>query len=121
MPDVSKYLRDPDAMQADPEGHLLDLEPWSPAHAAELASGEGLDLGDEHLQVLAFLREQFAEAGPAKHARDLSEMLNEAFADQGGSKYLYRLFPKGPVAQGSRLAGLPAPDGAKDGSFGISF
>jgi len=44
--------------------------------------------------------------------------LEERFAAEGGRKYLLELFPKGPVAQGCELAGLPVPAYASDGSFG---
>jgi len=50
--------------------------------------------------------------------RELKDALEEAFHREGGLRYLHRLFPGGPVAQGCRLAGLVAPPGAVDKSFG---
>ena len=47
-------------------------------------------------------------------------MLDEHYAEQGGRKYLRRLFPQGPVAQGMRIAGLPVPPHTEDEGFGIS-
>ena len=46
------------------------------------------------------------------------EMLNEVFAGHGGRKYLWRLFPGGPVTQGLRIAGLPLPPHSGDKGFG---
>ena len=50
--------------------------------------------------------------------RVLHDALDEKFHVKGGMKVLYEMFPGGPVAQGCRLAGLEAPAGAVDKSFG---
>ena len=47
-----------------------------------------------------------------------AHILEEEFAEQGGRKYLYRLFPGGPVSQGSRIARLPLPAYSSDRSCG---
>jgi tRNA 2-thiouridine synthesizing protein E len=52
------------------------------------------------------------------NARELHDALEEKFHVKGGMRYLYVLFPGGPIAQGCRLAGLPTPTGAVDLSFG---
>jgi tRNA 2-thiouridine synthesizing protein E len=44
--------------------------------------------------------------------------MEEAYADQWERNFLFSLFPRGPVTQGCRLAGLPAPSGNVDPSFG---
>jgi tRNA 2-thiouridine synthesizing protein E len=44
--------------------------------------------------------------------------LEERFGERGGRKYLLELFPKGAVAQGCEIAGLPVPAYAKSESFG---
>jgi tRNA 2-thiouridine synthesizing protein E len=50
--------------------------------------------------------------------RELHDALDERFHASGGMKYLYRLFPRGPVAQGCRIAGLHSPANVVDRSFG---
>ena len=52
------------------------------------------------------------------NVRELHDALDESFHARGGLRYLYTLFPGGPVAQGCRFAGLKAPSGAADKSFG---
>ena len=94
---------------------------WSRETALEMAQAEGLALGEDHWAVIDLLRKTYVERGRMQHARFLAGLLNDAFADKGGSKYLYQLFPGGPVAQGSRLAGVPAPHDTQDLSFGSSF
>lgn len=50
--------------------------------------------------------------------RALHDALEEKFHHKGGLKFLYTLFPRGPVAQGCRLAGLTPPPGSFDPSYG---
>jgi len=94
-------------------------EGWSRAVALEAARAESLDLGADHWEALSALQEYFARhASTAINLRELHDALDEKFHRQGGLKHLYRLFPGGPVAQGSRIAGLKPPAGAADKGFG---
>ena len=88
------------------------------AHVREMAVKEGIELSDEHLGVVEALRDYYLELGEAENGRDLEEMLDEVFDGHGGRKYLWRLFPGGPVSQGMRLAGLPLPPHSGDKGFG---
>ena len=87
-------------------------------HVREMAGVEGIELTDEHLGVVEALRDYYLELGEAENGRDLEEMLDEIFDGHGGRKYLWRLFPGGPVTQGMRLAGLPLPPHTGDKGFG---
>ena len=92
---------------------------WTSALAAESARREGLELGENHWEALRALQEYYARhAATAVNLRELHDALGEKFHRQGGIRYLYRLFPGGPVAQGCRIAGLKAPAGASDKGFG---
>lgn len=121
MPDINKFIGNEQAAEEDPEGHLLVLEPWSEDVAGTLAASEGVALTARHLDVLRFLRERYRERGPNDSAHEIMQALEARFDHTGGKKALYQLFPGGPVGQGSRLAGLPAPPGARDRSFGSSM
>lgn len=101
----------------DPHGYLAELAPWSVRMAEAMADEEGLELTAEHWKVIHLLREHYRFHGPSK-VRDLTEGLEEQFMLQGGMKYLYSLFPRGPLAQASRIAGLPMPAMTSDASFG---
>ncbi|MEN8178291.1 MAG: TusE/DsrC/DsvC family sulfur relay protein [Pseudomonadota bacterium] len=92
---------------------------WSEVDARRLAHEEGLELSADHLEVLLALQEYFSKHDkPDINVRELHDALDERFHSRGGMKYLYVLFPAGPVAQGCQLAGLPIPAGAIDLSFG---
>lgn len=102
----------------DPEGNMYDLAQWSPLVAQRLASAEGLYLTDYHWEIIIYLRERYREHGNPPNARLLQKELDEKFSEGKGKRYLYELFPGGPVSQGCRLAGLPQPPYASDPSFG---
>ena len=92
---------------------------WTPAIAIQTARSENLDLGDDHWEAVRGLQQYYARhAETAVNLRELHDALNEKFHHKGGMKYLYTLFPAGPVAQGCRIAGLQAPAGAIDRGFG---
>ena len=90
---------------------------WSSAEAERVAGEEGLELSDAHWEVIRGLQEYFAKNEFHK-ARELHDALDEKFHINGGMKALYKLFPKGPVAQGCRVSGIEPPAGAIDKSFG---
>lgn len=95
------------------------LEDWTDENALEIATEEGLTLTDDHFEVLHALQEYYSRH-EINHlnVRELHDALDEKFHHKGGLKYLYDLFPGGPIAQGCRLAGLHAPAGAVDKGFG---
>jgi len=92
---------------------------WSEDEAATLAREEGLELSADHWNELRALQEYCSRHECSKYSvRELHDALDEKFHDKGGYKYLYKLFPGGPIAQGCRLAGLEPPAGAVDLGFG---
>ncbi|HEB59495.1 MAG TPA: TusE/DsrC/DsvC family sulfur relay protein [Gammaproteobacteria bacterium] len=91
---------------------------WDRQVAESLAREEGLELTDERWEVVQFLRNFFMGNGELDRARDLTVVLNQRFRDRGGLRYLYRLFPGGPVRQGCHIAGIPVPGHSVDPSFG---
>ena len=92
---------------------------WTPEKAAALARQEKLALGEDHWQLVRGLQGFYARHHNLSiNMRELQDALEERFHHKGGMKYLYTLFPGGPVAQGCRLAGLTPPAGAVDRGFG---
>lgn len=118
MLDINKSIRDPQRYEQDPEGHMTELAPWSPQYANREASLEGIELNEEHWEVLFYLRERYRQRGNEDSAREVLHDLEEHFCEALGRGHLYELFPRGPVGQASRLAGLPLPPHTQDHSFG---
>lgn len=90
---------------------------WTPASAKAMASESDLALTGDHWEAIAGLQDYFSRHEFGKR-RELTDALNEKFHHKGGMKYLYQLFPGGPVAQGCVIAGLNPPPGSIDQSFG---
>lgn len=118
--DINRYILNERAIEQDPEGYLSELPPWSNEHAQQLAVEEHIEMTDEHWDVVYFLRERFLREGQAKSGRQVVELLEQRYGDKGGRRYLYTLFPNGPVTQASRIAGLPLPPYTTDPHFGSS-
>ncbi|MGO9444466.1 MAG: TusE/DsrC/DsvC family sulfur relay protein [Thiobacillaceae bacterium] len=102
----------------DAHGDLVELEDWSEEIALERAKTLGIALTPEHLRVLKFLRLHYMDGGNAGSAQMLLRDMEERFQDDGGGRFLYQLFPGGPVTQGLFLAGLPSKAYSSDASFG---
>ena len=95
---------------------------WTQSIGIELAAVETLTLTEAHWQVVRALQDFYArQEDPAINMRELHDALDEEFHREGGLRYLYTLFPEGPVAQGCLLAGLTPPSGAQDKGFGSAM
>lgn len=99
--------------------------PHAPAHwdeesARARAADTGVLLTKGSWDVLRFLQEYYAAHDKIEVHR-LVRALQQHFQRLGGRRYLYQLFPGGPITQGSRIAGLTPPPGCTDDSFGSSL
>lgn len=92
----------------DPEGYILNLDEWSEGFARAQAAREGLELTDEHWQVIHFIRAYHEEHNVQAQVRDMVRHFRTVWGpDKGNSRYLHDLFPMGgPQKQGNRLAGI---------------
>lgn len=118
MMDINKLIMAESLAPCEADAYLSDLENWNEEIARTRAEAEGIELTEAHLDVICSLREQFAVCGPTQHARIMLRNLEDEYRDQGGRKYLFSLFPHGPITQGCRLAGLPTPADNTDPAFG---
>lgn len=116
--DINKFIDSGRLSGIDIEGRFVDLEPWSEGEVMARAKALGVELTDEHWEVLVYIREHYIIHGQVESSRLLVKELGEAFADEGGRRYLYGLFPGGPVTQGCPIAGVPLPNHHSDASFG---
>ena len=94
----------------DEHGFLLNREDWSESVAEQFARNDEIHLTEGHWLVIRILRAYFEnfEIEPPMRAL-VKELRDSDGASIANSLELYRLFPEGPVKQGSRYAGLPIP------------
>jgi tRNA 2-thiouridine synthesizing protein E len=102
----------------DAKGDLVELDDWSEEIAHERAKDLGMELTADHMKVIKFLRLYYMDGGNLESAPMLLRDMEERFRDEGGGRFLYRLFPGGPVTQGLYLASLPSKPFSTDKSFG---
>jgi len=94
----------------DSQGYLLDSTLWSKPLAGYIASLESIEMSEAHWQVVDFVREFYIEYNTSPAIRALIKAMQKKFPEQDvSSRILYRLFPKGPAKQATKIAGLPKP------------
>lgn len=97
-------------IETDNDGYLKESSQWSEALAEVIAEKEGIALSPEHWEVVRFVRDFYLEFNTSPAIRMLVKAMANKFGEEkGNSRYLYRLFPKGPAKQATKIAGLPKP------------
>ena len=103
-------------IEADEEGYLRNPEDWDEDVARLIALRGNVELTDTHWGLIHYYRDlyQSNQRHPSMHelVMALGKHRGEHFSDRKAyEKFLYELFPRGPVQTLSRLAGLPKPMG----------
>ncbi|SJN56426.1 Sulfurtransferase TusE [Vibrio ruber DSM 16370] len=97
-------------IETDSEGYLLDHTQWQEGMIPLLAEAEGIELTEAHMEVIHFVRAFYEEYNTSPAIRMLVKAMEKAHGpEKGNSKYLFKLFRKGPAKQATKLAGLPKP------------
>lgn len=93
------------AFEVDQEGFFTDASQWSEELAADLAALIDIELDEEHLAPLRFMRSDAARSGATPTLRRMQAVGGFEVRD------LYRLYPGKPAKKMSWLAGLRKPVG----------
>ncbi|KGM29077.1 sulfurtransferase TusE [Photorhabdus luminescens] len=97
-------------IETDAQGYLKNSSDWQEAIALLLAEQEEITLTEQHWEVILFIREFYKEFNTSPAVRMLVKAIAQKYGEEkGNSRYLYRLFPKGPAKQATKIAGLPKP------------
>lgn len=94
----------------DAQGYLKSVSDWQEGMAPLLAAEEEIELTDAHWEVVHFVRAFYLEFNTSPAVRLLVKAMAQKYGEEkGNSRYLFRLFPKGPAKQATKIAGLPKP------------
>lgn len=94
----------------DAQGYLTSPAAWSEGLAVLLAAEEEIVLSEAHWEVVHFVRAFYLEFNTSPAVRMLVKAMAQKYGEEkGNSRYLFRLFPKGPAKQATKIAGLPKP------------
>jgi len=94
----------------DKHEYLADFSEWNEELALHIAELEAITMTAEHWEVVKFVRSFYQQYNTSPAMRVLVKAVAKSLGeDKGNSRYLYRLFPKGPAKQATRIAGLPKP------------
>ena len=96
-------------LELDQHGHLINQEQWSEQTAVALARTDGMTLTEDHWLIIHAVREIYRITGETPPMRLLIKALNQSIEFEINSRFLYRLYPDGPVRYASKHAGLPKP------------
>ncbi|SIN89719.1 TusE/DsrC/DsvC family sulfur relay protein [Salinivibrio sp. ES.052] len=99
-----------ETIATDAQGYLKNVEDWHEALVPLLAEQENIALTEAHWEVIHFVRHFYQEYNTSPAVRLLVKSMGKEYGpEKGNSKYLFKLFPKGPAKQATKLAGLPKP------------
>ena len=97
-------------MELTKDGFLINKDDWTPEIAEIIANEEGIDLTEEHWEIIHFVQDYYKEYSITPIMRILGKAIEKKLGEgKGKSRYLYKLFPDVPIKQSARIAGLPKP------------
>ncbi len=100
-------------VETDVQGFLQHLNDWSEEFASEQAERDGVKLYNDHWELIYYFREYYEEnmCNPTMHSLilDLGAKSRRFHDRKAYEKHLYSLFPRDPVREVCKLAGLPLP------------
>ncbi|WP_150050678.1 MULTISPECIES: TusE/DsrC/DsvC family sulfur relay protein [Methylomonas] len=98
------------SLETTDDGFLRDCSAWNRQVAEALACADGIEIGEEHWEILYFIRNYYSQFKHLPNARMFAAAIRKQLGDEkAASRYLQTLFPQGPLKYACKLAGLPKP------------
>lgn len=88
--------------------NMVRVTSFDKEEVEERAKKLGIILTEEHWEAINFVKNFYDyHEDEQLQVKDYNNAIKGKYASQGGLKYLYRLFPNGPVNTMTQLAGIP--------------
>jgi tRNA 2-thiouridine synthesizing protein E len=95
-------------IETDSNGNLVNYQDWNEDVAKALAAEEGIELTQQHWDVLEYLRDEYiTNNNNQPMERVILKDMSKRWGKKLSSKDMYKLFPLAPSKQGNKVAGLP--------------
>ena len=95
------------SVETTDENYLVDANDWNDEIALALAADEGIEMTDQHWDIVRYLRAEHVENGAEPNEREILKAMKGVWGKKPTSKLMYELFPSMPSKQGRKIAGLP--------------
>ncbi len=100
-------------IETNEQGFLANLNDWSEDYTEAVAKTDGLDLYNDHWELILYFRDYYDEnqVSPTMHkvVRELGSQTKNFHDQKEYEKHIYKLFPSDPAHEVCKLAGLPMP------------
>ena len=74
-------------VETDQEGYIQDMSQWTEAFAIAQAAKEGLELTDEHWEIIYFIRNYYEEHGVQSEVRKMIKHFKEKWGPERGNNH----------------------------------
>ncbi|CAL4324827.1 Sulfurtransferase TusE [Buchnera aphidicola (Neophyllaphis podocarpi)] len=83
---------------------------WNKKKAIDIAKKELISMNKNHWEIIFLLRKFYKEFNFTPNIRMFINFARKILkTEKINSIYLFKLFPKGPIHQGSKISGIPKP------------
>ena len=96
------------SIETTENGYLVNITDWDEDVAKVLAEGEGIEMTEQHWDIVKYLRdEHINNGGNEPNERTILKDMGKIWGSKPSSKIMYEMFPQMPSKQGRKIAGLP--------------
>ena len=97
-------------VERNKDGFLVSLRHWNKSVAADIAYREGIDLTNEHWEIINLLQTFYKETDTVPEMRPFANLISKELGkEKSKSVRLMRLFGGSPAKIAAKISGLPRP------------